>query len=397
MSRSDRKSKRKPHTAMDEIIGETIAAPMSLPDAHPLEPLPPSDIIIRDLPGELSHPETAEWPFREWPVSLAPRATGFQVVIRRSVLNEINRHGQTTSDVEVCGVLAGNVYRDDAGSYLQIDAAVRGDHAGNSTAQVTFTAETWNHIQGVMEKDHPQLRMVGWYHTHPGFGIFLSDMDLFIHGNFFNLPWQIALVYDPISGEEGVFIWRDSKTVRVPFVVEEDVEKEIVTVPVSAEITAAALADFSRRMQKAEKRQRTIWVSMAFLAMIALGWPFVLFTILSENHRPTRASIPQRPGDNALSSVNQVLSTALPTTGPATLPSQETTHPMTATTDPLTETFIHITPATTQAPVPVDPTPTTRPVVVAEEKPEIKPSLIRPTTPMNKGPHILEGPRETPP
>lgn len=70
---------------------------------------------------------------------------------------------------------------------------------------------------------------------------------------------------------------------------------------------------------------------------------------------------------------------------------------MTATTDPLTETFIHITPATTQALVPVDPTPTTRPVVVAEEKPEIKPSLIRPTTPMNKGPHILEGPRETPP
>lgn len=397
MSRSDRKSKRKPHTAIGEIVDDALANPIPPEETRPVGPLPPSDIIIRDLPGELSHPETAEWPFREWPVSLSPRATGFQVVIRRSVLNEINHHGQTTSDVEVCGVLAGNVFRDDAGSYLQIDAAVRGDHAGNSTAQVTFTAETWNHIQGVMEKDHPQLRMVGWYHTHPGFGIFLSDMDLFIHGNFFNLPWQIALVYDPVSGEEGVFIWRDSKTVRVPFVVEEDVEKEIVTVPVSAEITAAALADFSRRMQRAEKRQRTIWVSMAFLSMIALGWPFVLFTILSENHRTTRASIPQRPGDSAQSSVNHVLSLALPTTGPATLPSQATTRPMTATTDPLTETFIHIMPATTQALVPVDPTMTTQPVVITEEKPEIKPSVIRPTTPMNKGPHILEGPRETQP
>src|SRR5205085_10685180 len=136
----------------------------------------------------------------------------------------------------------GNVYRDAAGPFLLIDAAGRGDCAGSSAAQVRFTAETWKHIQGVMEKEHPQQRIVGWYHTHPGFGIFLSDMDLFIHGNFFNLPWQVAFVYDPANGEEGMFVWREGKAQREKFALEEDVEKEIVTIPVSPEITAAALA-----------------------------------------------------------------------------------------------------------------------------------------------------------
>lgn len=374
MSRSDRKSKRKTHTASVESGSGT----------------PASEIIIRDLPADLTQPEAAEWPFREWPVSIAPRGTGFQVIIHRSVLNEINRHGQTTRDVEVCGVLAGNVFRDDAGSYLLIEAAVRGDHADNSTANVTFTAETWSHIQGVMEKDHADLRIVGWYHTHPGFGIFLSDMDLFIHDNFFNLPWQIALVYDPVSGEDGVFIWRDSKTVRVPFVVVEDVEKEIVTVPLSPEISAAALADFSRRMQQSEKRQKTLLVVLAFLVLVALGWPFVLFTILSDSHRPTRASIPQRNVNNTPPGVdNRAGTVVLPTSAPTTTPALATTAPAVPTTDPVTEAMLKQLPATM-------PVTTTRPVDPSE-KPEVIPSVIRPATPINKGPRILEGPPEPPP
>ena len=36
-------------------------------------------------------------------------------------------------------------------------------------------------------------------------------MDLFIHDNFFNFPWQIAFVYDPLGGDEGSFVWRAGK------------------------------------------------------------------------------------------------------------------------------------------------------------------------------------------
>ena len=50
---------------------------------------------------------------------------------------------------------------------------------------------------------------MGWYHTHPDFGIFLSSHDLFIHRNFFDQPLQVAYVVDPIRQTRGFFRWKD--------------------------------------------------------------------------------------------------------------------------------------------------------------------------------------------
>lgn len=44
-------------------------------------------------------------------------------------------------------------------------------------------------------------RVVGWAHTHPGFGTFLSDFDKGQHLRFFSQPWQIALVLDSENNE----------------------------------------------------------------------------------------------------------------------------------------------------------------------------------------------------
>ena len=83
-------------------------------------------------------------------------------------------------------------------------------------ASITFTHETWAHINAVREERYPELRIVGWFHTHPGYGVFLSGYDLFIHRNFFNLPWQLAYVIDPVGGEAGFFGWRGEDITRLP-------------------------------------------------------------------------------------------------------------------------------------------------------------------------------------
>jgi hypothetical protein len=66
-----------------------------------------------------------------------------------------------------------------------------------------------------MDGKHQGKRVVGWYHTHPGFGVFLSDRDQFIHKSFFDLPFQVAFVYDPKSREHGLFSWRDGEVWRM--------------------------------------------------------------------------------------------------------------------------------------------------------------------------------------
>jgi proteasome lid subunit RPN8/RPN11/F0F1-type ATP synthase membrane subunit b/b' len=109
--------------------------------------------------------------------------------------------------VEVGGILLGEVYRDKDGPFLEVSAAIVGEHTKNQGAQMTFTTETWAHVNRVKDERYPDARVVGWYHTHPRFGIFLSEMDRFIHKSHFPQPWTTALVVDPVQDVEGFFVW----------------------------------------------------------------------------------------------------------------------------------------------------------------------------------------------
>jgi proteasome lid subunit RPN8/RPN11 len=132
----------------------------------------------------------------------------FRVFVAKGVHDDILAHAGETTTVELCGVLVGKVRKDSSGPFLLIEHSIRGVETKNEGAQVTFTHQTWEHIHQQMEKKYSGFRIVGWYHTHPGFGIFLSDMDKFIQEYFFNQAFQVAMVVDPISGKEGVFAWK---------------------------------------------------------------------------------------------------------------------------------------------------------------------------------------------
>jgi 26S proteasome regulatory subunit N11 len=49
-------------------------------------------------------------------------------------------------------------------------------------------------------------RIVGWYHSHPGYGVFMSETDLATHGKLLQFsPFVIALVVDPEINEFGIW------------------------------------------------------------------------------------------------------------------------------------------------------------------------------------------------
>lgn len=169
---------------------------------------------------------TGDWPSWQMPSRVLGRQNKYQVLFRRSVLNDIRAHGLTNPEVEVCGVLVGNIYRDANGPWCSVEANIRGNYASGRNAQVTFTSETWTHIHQQMDDKYADKRILGWYHTHPGFGIFLSEMDVFIQDNFFSELWQIAFVDDPKGGDRGSFVWREGVPVREQYLVDEDVPEE---------------------------------------------------------------------------------------------------------------------------------------------------------------------------
>ena len=49
-------------------------------------------------------------------------------------------------------------------------------------------------------------RIVGWYHSHPGYGIFMSETDLNTQSKLLQFsPFVIALVVDPEINEFGIW------------------------------------------------------------------------------------------------------------------------------------------------------------------------------------------------
>jgi proteasome lid subunit RPN8/RPN11 len=133
------------------------------------------------------------------------------VAINAEAARQIRQHARSALSTEICGVLIG---QDRPGS-IKIEACIAGANAEGAGAHVTFTQDTWEHIYQIKDKMYPDHRIVGWYHSHPGFGVFLSEHDTFIHRNFFASPGQIAWVFDPQSDEEGCFGWVSGRIERL--------------------------------------------------------------------------------------------------------------------------------------------------------------------------------------
>lgn len=138
----------------------------------------------------------------------------FRVFLSEEAFDRAVARGDSDTTREIGGVLVGELLRDDAGPYLLIETTIDALHAEEKGAELTFTHATWEHIHKEMDGKHENKRVVGWYHTHPGFGVFLSDRDQFIQKSFFNLPFQVAFVYDPKSHEHGMFTWHDNEVWR---------------------------------------------------------------------------------------------------------------------------------------------------------------------------------------
>jgi proteasome lid subunit RPN8/RPN11 len=144
--------------------------------------------------------ETGRVVRRTFPGPADARAA-LRVHFSRKAYGDLTAHAKESLDAEVCGVLVGEVCEDDQGLFVDVRALVRGNAAREARAHVTFTHETWNQIHAVMDRDYRDFAIVGWYHTHPGFGVEFSAMDRFIQQNFFSARTQVAFLTDPLGGD----------------------------------------------------------------------------------------------------------------------------------------------------------------------------------------------------
>lgn len=111
-------------------------------------------------------------------------------------------------------MLIGNVIEEFGKTNIIVNGFIEAKFCEATPTTLKFTHETWEFVHKEMDKKFPGQKIVGWIHTHPNFGIFLSEYDKFIQENFFKEDYQIAYVVDPIQDIEGFYFWINGKIER---------------------------------------------------------------------------------------------------------------------------------------------------------------------------------------
>jgi len=139
-----------------------------------------------------------------------------QVYILETAHECLIEHLQEDTKVEHGGILFGNAYEDPKyGIYVEITAAIAAPATMGTGAYLEFTAESWLGIMDYAKAAHPEANIVGWYHSHPNIGVFMSGTDMRTQRAFFYHPWCLSIVCDPVRKQIGYFLGYYAKYVDV--------------------------------------------------------------------------------------------------------------------------------------------------------------------------------------
>ncbi len=167
---------------------------------------------IRIAPVETTQPETSPLPLesaQRWdsPYDNRGLQPNVSVFVTRPAYIRICVHA-CSAEVEVGGALIGQWCVDDqtGEEFIIVKHVLPARHTRQGSVYLTFTKDTIVDLHDQIEQRFEGEKIVGWFHTHPRMGVFLSHYDTFLHRNFFPEPWQVALVVEPFTSVAGFFI-----------------------------------------------------------------------------------------------------------------------------------------------------------------------------------------------
>merc|ERR1712125_286099 len=123
------------------------------------------------------------------------------VYISSLALLKMLKHGRAGVPMEVMGLMLGEFVDDFTVRVIDVFAMPQSG-TGVSVEAVDHVFQT-NMLDMLRQTGRPEV-VVGWYHSHPGFGCWLSGVDINTQQSFEQLnPRAVAVVVDPIQSVKG--------------------------------------------------------------------------------------------------------------------------------------------------------------------------------------------------
>jgi len=191
------------------------------------------------------------------------------LIAHLDVYSAMHEHAASSLPNETGGFLLGYVAFDPRrGSWhIEVDEMVPVEPLSQDPVHFSFSWRDGDRVRTYRESQRKAL--VGWYHTHPDLGVFLSETDLEkTHRVLFGEPFQLALVYDPVRLRAGYFFWEGPQTIDASQA--EWREFEIAVGPESAsDVEAVPEVETASEVERASEADRASEVNTASEAEVS--------------------------------------------------------------------------------------------------------------------------------
>jgi len=127
--------------------------------------------------------------------------TSEQIIIYPLALLKMLKHGRAGVPMEVMGLMLGEIVDDYTVAVIDVFAMPQ---SGTGVSVEAVDPEFQTKMMEMLKQTGRPEMVVGWYHSHPGFGCWLSSTDCNTQQSFESLSDRaVAVVVDPIQSVKG--------------------------------------------------------------------------------------------------------------------------------------------------------------------------------------------------
>ncbi len=141
----------------------------------------------------------------------------YDVYVYQSALSAAERHFESAakSGLEALGLLVGRAFSFNGHTYAVAEEYVTAPNDATSVS-VRFSREAFSRLSASLRNGK---MVVGWAHSHPGYGCFLSATDVRTQDVYFGESYHAALVVDPLRRQRKFFKLQGQGYYEVPYAV----------------------------------------------------------------------------------------------------------------------------------------------------------------------------------
>lgn len=215
---------------------------------------------------------------------------GLRIYLRYDLFRALDEYAVRDTSRELAALLVGQVQEGgQGGNCIVVEDAIEIGVADEREGR--FSPRVWQHARRVARTRYANKVIVGWYHTHPGTGLDLSQEEREVHKSFFPEAWQVMYVVDPVSRDRNFYRSQENRLSGVRgfriFGKETAAIKERESAPPAAQPATPARAEeplreryLERSLEKIMRGQRRPPVRPVDLLIIGLLVANLLATLL---------------------------------------------------------------------------------------------------------------------